>query len=279
MATQQLNTRKCFKSKDNPAVGNKAAKIKMLLVVALIFASALTVPAQTEKPKSEAEIALEKAITELGPTLNRLTALDESNKDLVRSMGILNLSIKENKRLKLKIDNEIRPALTERFVKLREKKTQLLASGCPEEETMVATELANRCNPQIDKLNAEYVDLYAARVKQIRDADLIEKTLKEAYAATLENFSQQKKNNAAIEDLRVKKLELYKEVITRSLKVVKGAAAASDACKSLPLEKASCCLSVVHDDTNPAVCDVELLFKLFEKSGVFSTTEVKPAKY
>lgn len=278
MATQQLNTHKCFKSKDNPAAGNKAAKIKMLLVAALIFASALTVAAQTEKPKSEAEIALEKAITELGPTLNRLTALDESNKDLVRSMGILDLSIKENKRLKLKIDNEIRPALTERFVKLREKKTQLLASGCPE-GAMVATELAKRCNAQIDKLNAEYVDLYAARVKQIRDADLIEKTLKDAYAATLENFTQQKKNNAAIEDLRVKKLELYKEVITRSLKVVKGAAAASDACKSLPLEKASCCLSVVTDNRNPAECDVELLFKLFEKSGVFSTTEVKPAKH
>ena len=95
---------------------------------------------------------------------------------------------------------------------------------------------------------------------------------------TLDNFGQQKKNKAALTDLQARKLALYSQVITRSMNLVKGKAAASQACTSLPLEKASCCLQVVSDGRGPAQCDAELLFKLFAKAGAFSTTEVMPIK-
>lgn len=250
--------------------------MKMLLAMTLMFATVLAANAQTGKEKSEFEIAVQKAMTELRRVPSDLTVLDESNKKLAKSNQAQLDTTKMLDKLQRKIQYEDAPALDKKIDELNAKIQRTRASGCPEERTEVSVEMANRCNALNAETNRERATLAAAQDNLASQVQMINQTRQTVYTTTLENAAQQKKNDAVFNDLQAKKLALYSLVITRSMSIVRSKAVASKACATLPLEKAHCCLSVVNDGKDPAQCDLELLFKLFEAAGAFSTTEVKP---
>jgi len=250
--------------------------MKLLLAMMLMVATVLPANAQTEQ--SELEIAVQNAMTALRRIPSDLAVLDESNKKLARSNQEQTDTTQMLDKLQHKIQYGDFPALSKKIDELNEKIARTRASGCPEERTEVSVELANRCNALNAESRSERARLEVAQSNMNNQIKMINQTRQAVSTTTLENAAQQRRNNAALDDLQAKKLELYSQVITRSMNLVRSKAVASQSCKSLlPLEKASCCLSVVSDGTNPARCGVELLFKLFENAGAFSTTEVMPA--
>jgi hypothetical protein len=251
-------------------------KMKTLLSLMLIFATVLSANAQTGEKKSETEIAIQKAMTELQQVPNDMRVLEESNKKLAISNQAQFDTRKMLDKLERKIREEDAPALTKQIEEFQAKMRRLLDSGCGADVT-TDRELAMRCNAANDNARTERDKLMATQDNLNSQMQMINQTHQAVNTTTLENAAQQKKNNAALNDLQAKKLELYSQVIARSMSIVKNKAIASEACKTLtPLEKASCCLSVVSDGRNPAQCDVELIFKLFENAGAFRITEVRP---
>lgn len=244
--------------------------MKLLFAIALMFATIL--PANAQAEKSEIEIAIQNAMTVLRQIPGDLVVLDESNKKLAKSNQEQIDTTKVLDKQQHKIQYEEWPELSKKIDELNEKIARTRASGCPEERTAVAVELAIRCNALNAESRGERARLEAIQNNMNSQIQTINQKRQTVSSTTLANAAQQKRNNAALDDLQSKKLSLYAQVITRSMNLAKSKAIASQSCKSLTLEKAHCCLSVVSDGTNPAQCDVELLFKLFENAGAFSTT-------
>jgi hypothetical protein len=242
--------------------------MKVLLAMTLAFATALTANAQEN---SDLEIAIQTSMRELAQVPKDMLLIDESNKKLARSNQAQTDTTEMLNKQARKLQDEEAPAIDKRIDKLKEKARQLLASGCGADTTTDA-ELARRCNAANDELAKQRDALKADQESLKKRAVLIGEGRKAVAATTLKNAAQQKKNNADYNDLVSKKLALFQDVITRSLKIVERQAMASKACASLqPLENASCCLSVVNDGKPARECDigVEALFNLFKNGGVF----------
>lgn len=251
--------------------------MKILLVMTTLLITLATATAQTNEKKNEAEIAVEKAMIELRQIPSDMKVLEESNKKLAISNQVQDDTTKMLNKQEQQIKNEEVPALLSRARKFDENIQNVLNRGCGANQT-TDPNLARFCNSENEKARIERDALLAAQDSLGKRMQMIADARKAVTRTTLANFAQEKTNNAAISDLQSKTLELHSQVITRSMSIVRSNAIASQACKTLsPLEKASCCLSVVSDGRNPAQCDVELLFKLFENAGAFRTAEVKPA--
>jgi hypothetical protein len=259
--------------KINSSVKRPHLKITVLLAMTLVFLAAVTADTQ-KREKSEAEIAYEKSMTELDGTLSKLTAIAESNKKLAKSnqaqIDGLALLAKQERKI-LNVDG---PALKEKIIEFNKMRARVIASGCPEEPTMVSQAEAVRCDALADQINEQHVSLQQAKKDQAGDLASIADMRVLSYNTTLENAKQQKQNNADSNDLEARKLVLFSEVITRAMKIVKNQAAARQACASrtLSLEESSCCLSVVDDGKNPKDCAMGVtgLYNLFKNGGVFS---------
>jgi hypothetical protein len=140
-------------------------------------------------------------------------------------------------------------------------------------------DLVNKCNPLIRE--------HKAKIKQILEDNeviksklaTIENTRRAVSETTLNNAKQQKANNNRREQLQATKLQIYGEMIRQSLAIVKNKSVASKACKDLPnKEEAHCCLSVIWDGVNPNQCNIELIYQVFGRAGVFGTRVVRPVK-
>jgi hypothetical protein len=245
--------------------------MKVPLAMTLAFATALTVNAQTGEENSDLEIAIQTSMRELVHVPKDMLLIDESNKKLARSnQAQADTTEMLNKQAK-KLQYEEAPAIDKRIDKLKEKARQLLASGC-EADTTADPELARRCNTANDELEKQRDAIKADQESLKKRAVLIGEGRKAVTATTLKNAAQQKKNNADYNDLVTKKLTLFQDVISRSLKIAERQALASKACGSLqPLENAHCCLSVVNDGKPARECDIgiEALFNVFKNGGVF----------
>lgn len=250
--------------------------MKFLLAITLMFAAVLTANAQAEEERSEAEVEVQKAMTELRQIPSDIKLLDESNKKLAISNQVQTETTKMLNRQEQKIKNEDAPSLMGKVNEFDEKVQKILSRGCGANFTP-DRELAEYCNAANDEARKERTSIEATQTDLRNRMQMIIQTRTAVSETTLKNFEQQGKNDAALNNLQARKLTLYSQVITRRMRLAKSNAIASQACKSLPLEKASCCLQVVSDGRNPAQCDVELLFKLFENAGAFSTTEVRQA--
>lgn len=189
--------------------------MKTLLAMTLVFATVLTANAQTGTKESEAAIAVQEATTELRRVTSELAVLDESNRRLARSDQAQIDTTKMLDQQQRKIQYEDTPALFKRIDELNEKIQRTRASGCPEEQTMVSVQLANRCNSLNAETSRERAELEAAQNNLNRQIQTINQTRQAVSTTTLENAAQQKKNNAALDDLQAKK-QLYSEVIARS---------------------------------------------------------------
>lgn len=252
--------------------------MKTLLTIILTFAATITTTAaQSEEKKSDAVIAVQNAMAELREVPNDMKLIDDSNKKLAISNQAQIDTTKMINALEQKIRNEDAPALMNRAKKFDANVQNVLNRGCGANQT-TDPNLAKYCNEENEKARIERDAILAAQATMTKQMQMIADTRKAVSDTTLANAEQTKKNNAAFNDLLAKKMALQSVAITRSMSIVKSRAIASKACKTLsPLEKASCCLSVVSDGRDPKQCDVELLFNLFEGAGAFRSTEVKPA--
>lgn len=251
----------------------------MLIAAILMLAVLLPASSQAASPQSDAQAALDQITAQLKATLVELTAIDESDKKLAISNQVQIDTTQMLNRSERKIKTEDIPPLQMRANAADEMRQRIINMGCPPEGGVGPIDLVNRCNPLVGE--------HRAKVEQImKDMEVIkgnlatiEKTRQAVSDTTLANAKQQKDNNNRREQLQATKLQLYGDMIRRSLAIIKNRAVASKACKALPkLEEAHCCLSVISDGVNPNQCGVELIYQVFEKSGVFGTREVKPAR-
>lgn len=250
--------------------------MRILLTITFLLAMVVAANAVQDKKQSDAQEAIDKIMAELKDTLAELSVLDESDKKLALSNKIQLETTEMLNRTENKIKHEDIPALQQRAREADEMRQQAIDSGCPPEGGKAPIDLANRCNPivrahraKVDKIleDKEVIEGNLATIKETREA--VSKT-------TLANAKQQKENNARRDQLKANKLGLYSQLITNSMSIAKAKAAAVNACKSLSGEQAHCCLSVVWDGANPERCEVELIYQVFEKAGIFSTTIIKP---
>lgn len=251
------------------------SKIALALSVFATFLVVTTQPANAQTD-SDYELAVKKALAELKKVPADMAVLEASNKKLSQSdLAQIETSKMLDKQAR-RIKDVDAPALIKRAQEFDRKNKQTLDSGCSANATRDPA-LARRCNAANELARIEMAAIQAAQKSLENQVKMIGTTRAAVNKTTLQNADKRKKNNAAINDLEAKKLVLFSQVITRSMKVVKAKAAASSACKRLTNnEEASCCLKVVSDGSNPAQCNVPLLFKLFENAGVFSTSEVRP---
>ncbi|HEX9390759.1 MAG TPA: hypothetical protein VF928_05555 [Usitatibacteraceae bacterium] len=248
----------------------------LLTIILTVAATITTTAAQSEEKKSDAETAVQGAMVELREVPNDMKLIDDSNKKLAISNQTQTDTTKMINALEQKIRNDDAPALMTRARKFDESVQNALSRGCGANQT-TDPNLANYCNTENEKARLERDAILAAQAAMSKQMQMIADTRKAVADTTVANAAQTKKNNAAFNDLLAKKMGLQSVAITRSMSIVKSRAIAGKACKTLsPLEKASCCLSVVSDGRDPAQCDVELLFNLFEGAGAFGSNVVKP---
>ena len=245
--------------------------MKMLLAMTLAFATAVIANAQTGEEQSDLEIAIQTSMRELVQVPKDMLLIEKSNKELAMSNQVQTDTTGMLNKQARKLQDEEAPAIDKRADELQEKARRLLASGCGADTTTDA-ELAKRCNTANAELAKQRDALKADQESLKKRAVLIGEGRKAVTATTLKNAAQQKKNNADYNDLVTKKIALFQDVITRSLKIAERQAVASKACESLqPLENAHCCLSVVNDGKPARECDIgiEALFNAFKNGGVF----------
>ena len=228
--------------------------------------------------ESGAQAALGKVLAGLQAAMGELTALDESDRQLAASNRTQVETTAMLDRAEHKITDEVAPALDRRGQEWNLARQQAVDSGCPPEGGETTPDIAARCNPIAHALNIKHKQIEDDLQAMIREATTIRDTRQAVSQTTVANALKQKANNARRADLQAVKEQLYNESIAAALRLVQGKAAASQACKALESERAHCCLAVVWDGVNPKQCDVGLLFKVFEKAGLFSTNVVTPVQ-
>jgi hypothetical protein len=245
--------------------------MKMLLAMTLVFATAQTANAQTGKEKSDLEIAIQTSMRELVQVPKDMLLIDESNKKLAMSNQAQTDTTEMLNKQARKLQYEDAPAINKRIDEIQERARRLLASGCAADTTTDA-DLARRCNAANDQMAKERDAIKADQESLKQKAVWIGEMRKAVAVITLKNAAQQKKNNADYNDLVAKRLALFQDVITRSLRIAEKQAVASKTCGTLqPLENAHCCLSVVNDGKPARECaiGIEALYNLFKNGGVF----------
>jgi len=244
----------------------------LLAVIVVLHLFGATARSEEDDPQA----AIDKTIGQLKGTMRELSALDESDKALAKSNKAQSDTTQMLKNAEDKIRTVEAPRLNERAGRYDQNVAAIIASGCPMGGGRVPVALADRCNPLITASNTEH-DRILKAAQDLKDRlATIAKTREAVSKTTLANFQKQKANQARREELQTTRRNLMAEVISRSMRVIASKAAAARACESLPDEKAHCCLSVVSDGANPAQCDVELLYKVFENGGAFRSAAVMP---
>lgn len=253
--------------------------MRMLIATILTLAIMLPAGAQAASTQSDAQAALDQMAAQLKAALVELTVIDESDKKLaISNQAQIDTTMLLN-RSERRIKSEEIPALAARGREADEMRQQAIDMGCPPEGGVGPIDLVNRCNPLASE--------HRAKVNQIlEDMDFIkgelatiESTRQAVSETTLANAKQQKANNDRREQLQATKQQLYGDMIRQSLAIVKNKSVASQACKALPnIEEAHCCFSVIWDGVSPSRCGIELIYKVFERAGVFATREVKPVR-
>ncbi|HKO57773.1 MAG TPA: hypothetical protein VJ276_18035 [Thermoanaerobaculia bacterium] len=251
--------------------------MKTVLAMFLTLAMAVTASAHAEEPKSDAEVALQKMMAELRQVPSDMKLIDESNANLaISNLDLAKTTKTIDKEARAMKDEEV-PALIKRAQEFDDNIQVGLDRGCGAKQT-TDPELAKYCNTANDEAAIEKKKLEEAQADLLHRMQMIPKRRKDVEVTTLANFEAKGKNDRARDALRSRQQELYSQIITRSMSLITSKAAATKACVSLPPEEATCCLRVVSDGENPALCGVERLFKLFENAGVFSTSEVRLVK-
>lgn len=234
---------------------------------------------QAASTQSDAQAALDQMSAHLKAALVELTTIDESDKKLAISNQTQIDTTEMLNRSERKIKTEEIPALQERANAADIMRQQAIDMGCPPEGGEAPIDLANRCNPLVRAHRAKVEQIFKDMEVIKGNMATIENTRRAVSETTLANTKQQKANNDRREQLQATKLQLYGEMIRQSLTIVKNKSVANQACKGLPnIEEAHCCLSVIWDGANPNWCGIELIYKVFERSGIFSTREVKPVR-
>lgn len=251
--------------------------MRSFLSVTLVAACVLSINAQAQGTKGDVVIGIQKAMGELLQIPKSISLIEESDNKIKASDQVQSETLIMLKRQEDKIRNEEAPALQDRINRLVEFSKQQLNSGCSADVSS-DLELVKRCNAANDQAGKERDEIQKATASIGSRMDLIRDGNAAVYATTTENFEKRKQNRAALADLQARKTALQKQIIAGSMSFPKSQAAARTACKSLPLETAHCCLSVANDSKTAAECDVELLFKVFQNAGVFSTPVVRPVK-
>ena len=249
--------------------------MKMLISTIVMLGAILPASSQPTTAPSAAQSAIDDIAAELHGTLKEITALDAADKKLAASDKVQADTTAMLDHAESKIMNEEVPPLKERGRLADQERQRILDSGCPEGGGMMAAELADRCNPPI-RAHKEIVrklesDMAEAKARLAK----IENTRRAVTETTLSNWQQHKANNSRRDQLEATKRQLYGRSIMRALSDAKNKARADSACKSLDNEKASCCLQVAWDNADPARCNIELVYQVFERAGVFATREIK----
>jgi hypothetical protein len=250
--------------------------MKALLALSLILATVVAASSQQAgEPKTDAEIALQKMMAELRQVPSNIKLLDESNASLAISNQDLAKTTKTINKDEHAMTYEEVPALMQRAKAFDDSIQVPLNRGCGAKVT-TDPELAKYCETANEAARIERTKLEKAKDDLVRRMQMIPQRRKDVEMKTLANFEAKGKNDRALKGLRSRQQELYSQIITRSMSVITNKAAATQACVALPPEEATCCLRVVSDLENPALCGSEKLFKLFEKAGIFSSSEVRP---
>jgi hypothetical protein len=253
--------------------------MRMLIATILMFAVVLPAGSQAASMQSDAQATLDQVASQLKAALVELTALDDSDKKLTISNQVQIDTTKMLDRSERKIKTEEIPPLQERANSADIMRQQAIDMGCPPEGGETSIDLANRCNPLVRAHKAKVEQILIDMEVIKGNMATIENTRRAVSETTLANAKQQKANNDRRGQLQANKQQLYGEMIRQSLAIVKNKSVANQACKALPnIEEAHCCLSVIWDGANPNRCGIELIYQVFERSGVFATREVKPVR-
>jgi hypothetical protein len=248
-----------------------------LLMISLM-SIAMSTNAQSDGERSATQVAIDKARADLKDAMRELSSLDDSDKSLARSNRAQSDTTEMLNRSETKIKTIDLPAIQERGRLWDIKRQNVINSGCPADGGIMDPATADRCNSIVRPLNIERARILKDYQNLESRAASIQKTRAAVTKTTVENAQKQKANNARRDDLQTQKLQLMSQVITRSLSLIADKAAATNACQSLPAERAHCCLSVISDGVDPKQCDVELVYNVLDGAGIFQGGAVVPRR-
>lgn len=199
---------------------------------------------------------LKSIISELGVTIDKLTALDKSDAELKKSDQDQNWVNEKIIKGQHEVEFEDMPRLKEKHEQFRNLRQEMIQHGCPMNGGMVDADLADWCNPRADKLMAlrddELVDAQAVAKKKAE----YEQLRRDTTARTVANATQENGNNAQRQGLMVHKAQLEdskKRLEARLLDLKNGV----DSCakvlrqRNVPCEKIKAKCGLMFDGGDP----------------------------